>query len=264
MVQTSSTPQTIGYFTGSLIAVLAVSATACSDDEFRFRGGARPSNVNVVFDPDVDFSQYRTFAVRDDGDAEASDPDDLDPATRRDLALVNALAAAELRDLGLIEVSEDEADLLAFSLGRTDTGRRVVWSCVGGAWGGYWYWGFYYYDPCAWVDADYVRVDRTTLVVGLIDPELSGVVFTGFIRDVGSRRGPRRRELARAVAEVFAQYPARPAGVDGGDGEPEPDAGAPDASTTPDGATPDGGTLDAGSLDAGTLDPGTLDAGSLP
>jgi hypothetical protein len=229
------------------MSALLLSTLACSSDgDWRF--GDRPrsnaNNVNVVYDPDVDFSQYQTFAFRDDADTEADVMGDLEPAARRELAFVNERIAIELRELGLTEVAADEADLLAFSLGRVRSGTGVSWSCVGGVWGGYWVWDYYYYDPCAWLEPVYFEVDQTTLMVGLLDPDLSEVAFAGFIRGLGAAPRYRSRRIAAAVDDIFARYPARPAASPADSGVPSADAGAPDEQTEP-------SAIDAGGSDAG-------------
>jgi hypothetical protein len=249
--RTRRTAQTSRWISGSWLGALVAITAACSnDDGLPFDADRRPqANVNVVFDPDVDFSQYRTFAFRDDTEGGGDALAELDPATRGDVELANALVARELRDIGLIDVSDAEADVLAFSVGRTRSATGVQWSCVGGLWGGYWYWDFVYYDPCAWVEADYVELESTTLVVGLLDPELSEVTFAGFARDIGGGPGSRRREILTAVASIFDQYPARPLPSESPDaGAPEVDAGTPDAGAS----SPDSGLSgDAGAGDAG-------------
>lgn len=242
---------------------LTVAGLGCTDDgDWRFghRPRARGDNVKVVYDRDIDFSRYRTFAFRSADESSEGELDELEPARRRDLELVDERTAIELRELGLTQVAPEDADLLAFSLGRTRSATGVTWSCVGGVWGGY-FWD-YYYDPCAWLEPVYIDVDRTTLMLGLTDPELSEVIFTGFIRNVGAGRRSRARQIAAAVDRIFARYPARPgtspdAGVPGVDaGVPELDAGPPSL----DAGTPrlDGGASDAGavSVDAGAGDAG--------
>lgn len=234
----AKTPQTSRWISGSILIAIGALAPACSSDPWAFDGEApAPANINVVYDPGVDFSQYDTFALRDDADESADPLGGLDPVTRRDVELVGALVASELRDIGLIEVSAAEADVLAFSVARTSSAAGVRWSCVGGAWGGYWSWD-YYYDPCAWLDAESFVVDRTTWVVGLLDPERSEVAFAGFARGVGDRPGSRWREISGAISRIFDRYPARPAPRDGSDaGALDADAGA---------ARANGGAADAG------------------
>lgn len=233
---------------GGLLTALLLGLLGCSSDG-DWPLGDRPrsiaDNVNVVYDPDVDFSQYQTFAFRDDADTEAEMMGDLEPAARRELAFVNERIAIELRDLGLIEVAADEADLLAFSLGRVRSGTGVSWSCVGGVWGGYWVWDYYYYDPCAWLEPVYFEVDQTTLMVGLLDPDSEEVAFAGFIRGLGAAPRDRSRRIAAAVDDIFARYPARPAAPTADGGALGADAGAP---TTDDAGAP---PFDAGASDAG-------------
>jgi X-X-X-Leu-X-X-Gly heptad repeat protein len=242
-----------------VLGALSLGALGCSDDDWRHGHGPRSngrnaSDVNVVYDRDIDFSQYRTFAIRDDDEADAAMLQGLDPWTRRGLDLVNQRIAVELRELGLSEVPADEADLIGFSLGRTRSGVGVIWSCVGGVWGGYWTGS--YYDPCAWLEPVYVDVDRTTLMVGLLDAQLSEVTFAGFVRNVGRGPGSRSRQLIRAVDRIFDRYPGRPPALEPDAGASELDAGAAELDA---GAT----ELDAGlaELDAGA-DPAELDAAS--
>ena len=247
---------------------LALATSGCSDDD-DWRYGHRPrprgGNVNVVFDRDIDFSRYRTFAFRSDEEASAEELDEgLEPARRRDLELVDQRTAIELRDLGLTQVAPEEADLLAFSLGRTRSETGVTWSCVGGVWGGY-FWD-YYYDPCAWLEPVYFDVERTTLMVALTDPELSEVIFAGFIRTVDGGRRSRARQIVAAVDRIFARYPARPDASLPDGGAPELDAGAPEldagaptldaGSPTVDGGATDGGVAEGDATDAGVVDSG--------
>jgi hypothetical protein len=255
---------------GGVLAATVLATSGCSDDEdWRFGHPPRPrgGDVNVVYDRDIDFSGYRTFAFQSDEDASAERLDGLDPAVRRALQIIDERTAIELRELGLTEVAPEEADVLAFSLGRTRSETGVTWSCVGGVWGGYF--GAYYYDPCAWLEPVYVDVDRTTLMVGLTDRQLSEVVFAGFIRNVGTGRRSRARQIAAAVDRIFARYPARPSTSlpDGGlpdvdAGVPGPDAGSPTSDAGPpdiDGGLP---AADAGAADAGAVDAGAVDAGA--
>jgi hypothetical protein len=225
--------------TASIFAALfgVAGLLGCSSDGDSFYGRRPAANVNVVYDPSIDFSQYQTFAFRDDADADPDVLAALDPPSRRDLALVNRRVALELSDIGLTQVAADDADVLAFSLGRTSRATGVSWSCVGGVWGGYWYWG--YYDPCAWLEPVYFPLDHTTVVVGLLDAELAEVTFTGFARGIGSLPGSRSRQIASAVNRIFDSYPARP-GAAGDAGAPVLDAGAPalDAGDAGDSAAP--------------------------
>lgn len=254
---------------GGTLATLLLGTVGCAeDDDWRFghRPRSRGDNVRVVYDRDVDFSRYRTFAFRSEEAAAAEELDEgLEPARRRDLRLVDERTAIELRALGLTQVAPEEADLLAFSLGRTRSETGVTWSCVGGVWGGY-FWD-HYYDPCAWLEPVYFEVDRTTLMVGLTDPELSEVVFTGFIRRVDGGRRSRARQIVAAVDRIFARYPARPGTSlpDGGlpeldAGAPELDAGAPERDAgAPSG---DGGATDGGIAGGDVVDGGVGDAGA--
>jgi hypothetical protein len=197
-----------------VLAALACGPSGCSDEG----SSSNRVEVNVVYDPRIDFSSYRSFAFRSDAEADGVLLSDLEAELRRDLAQVNALLEAELRDIGLEQVAADDAELLAFSLARTNGARYLTWTCVAGGWGGYWYWD-YYYDPCAWLEPVYVDVDSTTLMVGLLDPEREQVVFAGFVRGIGRGAGPdsRDRDIASGVARVLARYPARPASpLDGG------------------------------------------------
>jgi hypothetical protein len=228
-----------------LTTAVVLGGLGCSrDDDWRFEGDSRPdaANVNVAYDPDTDFSQYQTFAFRDDADADTMA--DLEPAARRDLAFVNERIAIELSELGLIEVAADEADLLAFSLGRIRSGTGVSWSCVGGLWGGYWAWD-YYYDPCLWLEPVYFDVEQTSLIVGLLDRDSSEVAFAGFIRGLGAAPGNRSRRIAAAVERIFARYPARPAASTADGGAP---GVPPEVPVVEDAGSPpfDAGTSDAG------------------
>lgn len=203
----------------------ALAALACGpsgrSDERLYRNRVE---ANVVYDTRIDFSSYRSFALRSDADQELLS--ELGPTLQHDLQQVNALVQAELRDIGLEQVAEEDAELLAFSLARTSGARQLTWSCVAGAWGGYWYWD-YYYDPCAWLEPVYVDVDSTTLMIGLLDPEREQVVFAGFVRGVDRGTGPdsRDRDIASGVARVLARYPGRPAPpLDGGVADVDTDA----------------------------------------
>ena len=204
--------------TPCVLAALACCPSGCSDE----RADPGRVDVNVVYDTRIDFSSYRSFALRSDADRALLS--ELHPRLQRDLAQVNALVEAELRDIGLENVAGDDAELLAFSLARTSGTQQLTWSCVAGAWGGYWYWD-YYYDPCAWLEPIYVDVDSATLMIGLLDPEREQVVFAGFMRGVDRGTGPdsRDRDIASGVARVFARYPGRPAPPrDGGLAEVDP------------------------------------------
>lgn len=253
--------QTSRAYAWALRGALTLGVSGCSsDDEWPIEGAPRnTAHVNVVYDPSVDFSRYRSFAFESDEDPDAQRLEGLGPRARRDLQLVNERIALELADLGLVEVSAEEADLIAFSLGRTRSGASVTWSCVGAMWGGYWYWD-YYYDPCAWLEPSYAGIDRTTLMVGLLAAASSEVTFAGFIRGIEDAPGGRSRQLVRAVERVFAQYPARPAPA--ADGSASGGAGTRDAGA---GAAEGYGQAgDAGAYDAGLFDAAVVDASVAP
>jgi hypothetical protein len=82
--------------------------------------------VNVVYNPRIHFSSYRSFAFRSDVEADGALLSDIDPELRLDLAQVNALLEIELRDIGLEQVAADDAELLASVwLGRTARGPSL-------------------------------------------------------------------------------------------------------------------------------------------
>ena len=222
----------------AVLAALASGVPGCSDEP---RYGPE-LQVNVVYDPSVDFSEYRSFAFRANLEADDELLNTLRPELQRDLWQANALLAADLLDLGLSQVDADDADVLAFSLARTSGTRYIEWRCVAGAWGGYWYWWGYSYDPCAWLEPVYADVDTTTLMLGLLDPARERVVFAGFVSGVDQGAGPdsRDRDIASGVARVMARYPGRPSRADarapdgeadGGDGGVLVDAAGPSLAT---------------------------------
>jgi hypothetical protein len=258
----------------SALIVSLLSALGCSEDEDHWRFGYRPrwwggAGVTVVYDRDIDFSQYRTFTLQRGSEADAGALAGVEPGRRRDLELLDARTVVELRELGLSEVAAEEADLVAFGLRRTRSSTGVSWSCVDGTWTGYYQESPG--DPCAWLDPANVDVERARLMVGLQDPERSEVVFAGFIRDVSDSRRRRSRQIVAAVDRIFDRYPARPGTsapdgglLDAGAGAPDLDAGSPQADaglSTVDDGVPDASIGDAAAPDTGGADAGGADAG---
>lgn len=162
--------------------------------------------VLAVSDNTMDFSTYKTFTVMeasvDDGQTL---PEDL-PAGN--VVTLNNAIAAELKAIGLKQVTED-ADLLVGALIRTSEVDAVVT----GYWYDYyygWYWG--YYD--VWYDAELVTFDVGTLIIDAVDvkdpeeAEDDRLVFrgaySGVMYDDAEDASDR---INAAVEKIFKQWP---------------------------------------------------------
>lgn len=176
-----------------VLASLVLLASACST-----------IRVKTNSAPDVDFAQYRTFAVEQ---GEVMGPNHArEPANGPAEARIRKGIADQLRAKGMVE-NESAPDVVAtFVLGtqeRTEldafTPPYVGWGY--GPWGPMGWWGGTGYPQ--WYTRTYVQ---GTLVVDLVDAHTDRAVWRAYARTdlSGSNLDP---EIDRAVAKAFKDYP---------------------------------------------------------
>ncbi len=174
-----------------LAAMCCAALCACNDDD---------DDVVVREDPDVDFDDYKTFAISEQTD----DTLPSDVATNLSSANSEIIEQLEAKGLRYVDI-DDDPDLIAFSVASTDEVTDVSWDCVPGYWYGYW---SFSYDPCEFVSPYYDEYTVGTLVVGLADPERDEVVFAGVAQSVLDGTDP-EDDIEQAVDDIFDKYPGR-------------------------------------------------------
>ena len=81
-------------------------ALGCSEDDDETR---REITADAVYNPAIDFSSYRTFAFRDESEADQDMVAELGEERQRVLALVDRQIDIELRQIGLERAAPEEA-----------------------------------------------------------------------------------------------------------------------------------------------------------
>jgi hypothetical protein len=172
--------------------------------------GANGGNnaVSTYVNPDGAFASYRTFAV--------APPPDVDGGTSSDsvtsLQQADGAASAQLTQRGLARVEADQdPDVIWFSLATTDAAAARVFPCLPGRFDGNWPFDF---PPCAGFEGLYTRFEPQSLLVGLVDPHVSQIVFGGLIPNVPEASTAPGGRVAQGIAGVFSAYPRRSASVD--------------------------------------------------
>jgi hypothetical protein len=186
------------YLTLACVSSLAF-LSACSDDD---DDDLCDGDTTVTrTDPAVDFTLYTTFAL-----APNAQPTAVPANVTTNLAIANAAAVAELRELGLTQVPPDSdppPDLALFNIAATQGEAGTTWVCTPGyIWIG---WG-YVWDPCAWMVEVPIVYTEGTVVVGLADPVLSKVVFGGVLQGV-LECGDTEARIQAGVERIFQDYP---------------------------------------------------------
>jgi hypothetical protein len=157
------------------------------------------------FDPDVDFTKYKTFAFIGGVDFEKSGW--LDEPEMRDRFKNFISGALEMR--GLAEVPADTKYSLAVRFWvarRQKQDVTVIDYGVGGAWGGYPpYWG----GAWGWSYQEYVVTNyvQGTMVVDLIDPATKDLVWRTFVRQKIEDRAKAYVEAKKNLYKAIAVMP---------------------------------------------------------
>jgi Domain of unknown function (DUF4136) len=193
-----------------LYAFLLITAGGCDCND-----DGPDDQVTARAKPGVDFSEYHTFRIKDDVSKDELedagidiDPDKIPENVKLNIDIANDQARIELETIGLTEVDEDEdADLVIFSMGSTKDQDAIYWECVPGYWWGYWGW---VWDNCAWLEPYYVNYTIGSVLLGLGDPEMQDVVFSGLVQGVEDNSGEAEERIRSGVHEMFKQYPEGP------------------------------------------------------
>lgn len=154
-------------------------------------GGAWAQNVTVEFDQAVDFSRYRTFAIRD------GKLNSRNPVLNSDL-VKKQIEADIVRDLsarGLI-LAEGKSDLnVRYTLGAVRTQEIETYPAGWRGWG-----------------TRVVRVPRTegTLVINLRDPATQSLVWRAIVTEEKSNASQVQGKLDNMVKKAFDKYPPKP------------------------------------------------------
>jgi hypothetical protein len=158
------------------------------------------SSVKAVsdFDPEADFTAYRTYSWLDRGDAPEQAfnlPDHLDRRLQR-------VVADELRTKG-IELAPvlPQADLLLVYYVGLESELRVTHTTSG-----YWY-PYRYWPGAAYTDVR--RYTEGTVVLDMIDRRTERLVWTGTVSSAVSSPNPPSDRIARVVARLLEAFPPR-------------------------------------------------------
>ena len=160
------------------------------------------AGITRDYNPSVQFSQYRTFAM-------VSRPDSMshqlvDDRIREDVAF-------QLRRKGLTQTRRDQADLFV-GYGIVDRTHREVYQS-GWPWGPAWGWRYYRWGVAWPVDTqrEINRYTDGTVVVSLVDAKTRRVVWQGQAADVlrlpVGNPDKASDQLSQAVARIFAKFP---------------------------------------------------------
>ena len=190
----------------TFLTLTLVGGCDCDDDD--------PNDEVVVrIEPGVDFTEFETFAIKNDlTDDELEDagidPDKIPGEVKLNIGYANDQAREELLERGLTEVDDDEdPDLVVVSLGSTQDEDAIYWECVPGYWWGYW---GYVWDNCAWLEPIYVSYTVGTMALALADPAEEEVVFGGLLQGVADGSNDAEDRIRDGVSEMFEQYPVEP------------------------------------------------------
>jgi hypothetical protein len=167
------------------LLVLAAATAACSTLQ-----------ISSDWDHTVDFSKYKTFALR-----EGTKVSDSLVEQRIERGIASTLQAK-----GLKEVS-DSPDLLVYSHVRVSNQKQINYNTYGyGGWYGWGGWG-----PGGWstTTATVTNVPVGTLIVDLVDASRKALVWRGTATDtISSNPNDRSQEkVDAALAKLFATFP---------------------------------------------------------
>jgi hypothetical protein len=145
---------------------------------------------DVDYDPQADFSKYKTFMLRE-GEIVTKVPDLNSPLVRKK---IDAAIRAQLSAKGLREV-ENQADLVVtYRLGSAQ--RREVQSFPAGRWGRLRRVGTF-------------RFTEGTLVIDLMNRQPRDLVWRGIYRDDESSPSKISDKLPNDIKKLFNEYPPK-------------------------------------------------------
>lgn len=172
-----------------LLALLIVTAAACSSLQ-----------VTSDWDHTVDFSKYKTFALR-----EGTKISDSLIEQRIERGIVSQLEAKGLRRV------ENNADLLVYTHVRVSNQRQIDYNTFG--YGGWYGWGGWRTGGWGTTTATVRDIPVGTLIVDLVDAPKKALVWRGTATDtISSDPNSRSQEkVDQALAKVFATFPPAPA-----------------------------------------------------
>lgn len=163
------------------------------------------SNVTADYNPNVGFSELRTFAL-------------VTPRDRASHHLVDdrvrAAVVSQLTAKGMTETDREKADVLV-GYGVVDHTRAEVYR-TGWGWGPEWGWRYYRWGVPWPLDTRAEIIETYTdgsVVVSMVDAKTHRVVWQGQAADVLSLpvNNPKRADvnIDRAVAKILAKFPPR-------------------------------------------------------
>lgn len=158
--------------------------------------------ITADYNPSVQFSKYRTFAM-------VSRPDSASHQLVDDR--VREAVAIQLANKGFTETNRDRADLFV-GYGVVDHTHKEVQE-TGWPWGPAWGWRYYRWGVAWPMDArrEITRYNDGTVVVCLVDAKTRRVVWQGQAEDVLRLPvgNPERatEQLSHAVARIFTKLP---------------------------------------------------------
>lgn len=158
------------------------------------------------YDPDIDFSQYKSFAWVDTSDKQNT-PYHLDGLMDQ---RVKSAVNTELQAKGFKQVAKTEADLLVNYLTKVDKKMNV--DTFNTQYGYYPYYGRFGMTPMTDHQAVVSEYKVGTLIIDLVDRKTGHLVWRGSVEktlDENSNDTPQQRaaKISEAVNKVFINYP---------------------------------------------------------
>jgi hypothetical protein len=159
--------------------------------------GCSSISVTDDYDPGVDFSKYKTFAIYK-GAIEGSELESYPLVKKRVLEAISN----EMVKKGLTQTDTSDADLLIYAQGGTTEKMNVTNYGYGyGSW-----WGPYPYGRN--IDVSYYT--QASLIIDLVDNAKNELVWRGIGTGVvqgGGTPEERQQRVDEAVAKILSYYP---------------------------------------------------------
>lgn len=155
--------------------------------------GCSNMTVRTDFDPDIDFSKYKTYSwMKQDIRSEKSPIYNNSLVDKR----IRLAVDEELLNMGYVELDEGQPDFfVAYYVGVNDKLRVTNY--------GYRYWGSRHRVR----DFQVYHYKEGTLIIDIVDPQLSQLIWRGWATQVMDSISPTEDQIKKAVDSIMAQFP---------------------------------------------------------